>query len=630
MKEDELTAAVKRYLDDRSDDYAIMITGPWGCGKTYYAEHMLRGELEKRNQRVLRVSLFGIVSSDEFYDRLLSSIFIGRGYEAVSSKAEEESPHHLGKAAQFFRNTIRRTSGATKDIGFSVTQTLLKRLNIQLNVTSKSIAELFLSDMTVLVLDDLERCLLDETQLLGLMDSMIESQHRKVILLANEEELQERVTSDDDGENERRRYLTAKEKLVWHMYSFEPDMRSLSRKLFQDSIENLLGLEHGNNSSDGVIDKCLGALLRTGEDNVRILKRSMLVCDILENTQYFKNSCNDTRRIETLQDVLSLSCKVVHDDILRKESKVTTDASDDKSFVEHFMEASARERLDALPFIEDTLLHGYASDKDTVQAQLTEYQHAYHPEGEAAQKANDSIAKWQHRTFYNFEVPSIVANISDSIVPPIEGGLSFDRYRDALEALEGIRERMPDSNIDIQAVISKMKQSIDAEPEKALNSVEHGGICWQTAEFPSSMKRIEAIDELREYVCDRSIKSSVNAAKELLNMSSNYSISEIIRIIDEEQGLSRSSFVLTSLDPTLVAKRLTECSNEEVHEVHRAVLSQKMDAMLYADKEAGVREWLLLLANALDSSAAAEIANQDILEYIQQNILEKIGAAQEG
>lgn len=628
MKEAELTIAVNRYLDDQSDDYAIMIAGPWGCGKTFFIEHTLRGELDKRDWRIVRVSMFGITSSDEFYDRLLSSIFVAQDHDTASSNTENESAFSFKKAAQTKRNATKRVRGTAKDIGLSTAQTFLKKFNIQLSVASKSITELLLGEKVVLVLDDLERCLLDETQLLGLMDSIIESQHRKVILLTNEAELKKKIASSYDDANASRRYLAAKEKLIWHVYPFEPDMHSLSRKLFQDPIENLLGCGHDSDDDDA-IDRCLNALLRSGENNIRVLKRAMAICDILEDSQYFSNKCSDSRRMETLQDVLALACKVVHDNINCREDETTTNDSDNKSFIECYIEASIREKLDILPFIEDSLLRGNISDKGAMQTQLTEYQRAYHPEGEAAQKANESIAKWQHRMFSNTEVPSIVKEISDSIIPPNEGGLSFDRYREALEALEGIQERLPDCNVDMQNVISKMKLSIASDPKKALNSVKHGDICWQTAGFPSSMKRIKAIDELREYICDKSISSSVSTAQELLNMSGSCPISEIISIIDGEHGLSRSSFVLTSLDPELIAKRLTECSNEEVHIAHRAVLSPKMDAMLHADKEASVRGWLILLANALDPSAASEIANQDILGYIQQIIMDKTGESQE-
>ena len=40
---------------------ALMLTGEWGCGKTYLIEHSLKDKIGK-NSVILRVSLFGLSS----------------------------------------------------------------------------------------------------------------------------------------------------------------------------------------------------------------------------------------------------------------------------------------------------------------------------------------------------------------------------------------------------------------------------------------------------------------------------------------------------------------------------------------------------------------------------------------
>lgn len=35
----QLNKVISDYLNAESTDYAIMINGEWGCGKTYYLEH---------------------------------------------------------------------------------------------------------------------------------------------------------------------------------------------------------------------------------------------------------------------------------------------------------------------------------------------------------------------------------------------------------------------------------------------------------------------------------------------------------------------------------------------------------------------------------------------------------------
>ena len=632
MEEEELTQAIKRYLKDDSDNYAIMVTGPWGCGKTYYVENNLRHEIATDGWHIVRVSMFGITSEDIFCDRLLSAIFLSKESDIRNCLADSDK--FMERLRQrLLRRRERKPKGASrfkrisKDIGMSAIKGQMSKAGIQLSVEARSLIELLLGKDKVIVFDDLERCLLGETRLLGLMDAMIESQGRKVILLANEEELRRKHIANDGCESAGWAYLTAKEKLVWRVYPFEPDMRALTHELFRERLESLLGCKEGE--AFDVINGCLASILRRGQSNVRLLKRAMSICDVLENTQYFKGSCDDPRRIATLQNILALSSKVAHDDMLGGNGETSQDDSSERSFVKHFMEASASEGLAALPFIEGYLKYGQVADSEVIMAELREFQLAYHPEGAVAQRADASISRWQHRAFENSDIPVIAEDIASSIIPPSKGGLSFDRYRDALETLEEIQKCMPDLGVKAQDIISKMKQAIDVEPEAALSSVEHGSICWQSGGFPESMERVGAIDELREYICRKSLSSSVEAARAVLERQENCRPSDIIAIINGERGLTRSAYVLTSLSPELAAKKLVGCTNEGIHEVHSAILSAKVKAMLYTDDGGEVREWLRAFADAIEPSSTGEVANKDVLGWIRENVWEMLGVSRE-
>ena len=94
--------------------------------------------------------------------------------------------------------------------------------------------------------------------------------------------------------------------------------------------------------------------------------------------------------------------------------------------------------------------------------------------------------------------------------------------------------------------------------------------------------------------------------------------SKIIEIINSEHDLTRCAHVLTAIDIHVAAKRLPECSNEEVHVVYEAIHSPKLKAMLQTDMGERVRKWLSEFGDALNPSATDEIANRDVLEYIKQ------------
>ena len=52
---------LKYYCNEKQPVGAIMLSGEWGCGKTYFIENELRKELEKTHV-IIRISLFGLSS----------------------------------------------------------------------------------------------------------------------------------------------------------------------------------------------------------------------------------------------------------------------------------------------------------------------------------------------------------------------------------------------------------------------------------------------------------------------------------------------------------------------------------------------------------------------------------------
>ena len=43
----EVLQTVMDYVSTPKTDYAILINGPWGCGKTFFWKHIVTPELEK-------------------------------------------------------------------------------------------------------------------------------------------------------------------------------------------------------------------------------------------------------------------------------------------------------------------------------------------------------------------------------------------------------------------------------------------------------------------------------------------------------------------------------------------------------------------------------------------------------
>ena len=50
MTEKEIISEIIRYLSDTSYNYAVMIDGNWGCGKTYFVNHGLSDAIKEKEK----------------------------------------------------------------------------------------------------------------------------------------------------------------------------------------------------------------------------------------------------------------------------------------------------------------------------------------------------------------------------------------------------------------------------------------------------------------------------------------------------------------------------------------------------------------------------------------------------
>lgn len=58
------TIELKKFCEEKEPKGVILLTGEWGCGKTYFIEHELK-EAIKDSSVIFRISLFGVTSQDE-------------------------------------------------------------------------------------------------------------------------------------------------------------------------------------------------------------------------------------------------------------------------------------------------------------------------------------------------------------------------------------------------------------------------------------------------------------------------------------------------------------------------------------------------------------------------------------
>lgn len=244
MTYQDLNQYILHYLTEDKTKSAIMLTAPWGSGKSFYIQNELKPFLEKEengSHKCLVVSLYGLKELSE-----ISKVL------------------YLESRAKFLNNNSEKM-----EAGKLATKTILKGvtsfLGIDLSHSDEDMQKLFESiDLSgkLIILEDLERSGIDILEVLGYVNNLVEQDGVKVLLVANEEaikqykplttttedqqnvvELMYKATDNNDREftETAKKYLEIKEKTISDIIQFEEDYSMAISDiihLFDDEILN--------------------------------------------------------------------------------------------------------------------------------------------------------------------------------------------------------------------------------------------------------------------------------------------------------------------------------------------------------------------------------------------------------
>lgn len=179
---EDLVESILDYIRADYTDYAVMINGEWGSGKTYFWNHKIRNKIETmqlngKRYRTIYMSLYGISNLEE-----------------ISKKIFIETTQLMDKNLKKYMNnndqlTIPEYAKTGLDMAnfFGVTQ----------NGDKLDYAEFFATDDKVLCFDDLERANVDVIDILGYINNFVEHDHIKTIIICNEKELSTKLKSSN-------------------------------------------------------------------------------------------------------------------------------------------------------------------------------------------------------------------------------------------------------------------------------------------------------------------------------------------------------------------------------------------------------------------------------------------------
>ena len=217
--------AIQNYLK-MDNAGAFLISGTWGCGKSYYFKNRLIGEIKQWKNvqgiyyKPLIVSLFGMTDGE----KVLQEVFIKSYKEYDFSSESPENRGIKGTIKKLKRKTTSQNSwvhaGIIVERLIGRSEFLSQYLNISgLASNGKNLVKL-LDKQTVIIFDDFERLPsgFKKDDFLGLVNELVENQGLKVIIVANLDEIHP----------EEIRY---KEKVIEKTIEFQSDTLSIFREV---------------------------------------------------------------------------------------------------------------------------------------------------------------------------------------------------------------------------------------------------------------------------------------------------------------------------------------------------------------------------------------------------------------
>lgn len=244
--------AIDVYIQEEKSDYAIMLNGLWGCGKTYFVKNELIDDLEdKFNRDVVYISLFGINNLDDLYNNIALQILNIKTTEYLDESNRGNNSLLTEKSKKLIRSEANKHSW--------MATVLNKGLKILPDSINSLISEIYKNkaDFTkyIFVFDDVERCTIPYEVLLGFFDQVVDQNGAKAILVCNEKAI--------DGIE----YQRFKEKVIGLTIDYDNDINKSCDSIIDTYLDNLECKKYAVVLKENILD-----LFRAGNtSNLRTL-----------------------------------------------------------------------------------------------------------------------------------------------------------------------------------------------------------------------------------------------------------------------------------------------------------------------------------------------------------------------
>lgn len=215
---------LQNFIEQKEHSGALLITGKWGSGKSYYIKNWAQKINSEEEHLVIIISLFGIDTAQELHQRVkeeyisATSSPLQKAGRRIKNKSKDTIAKGVDVIASVFSHPI--VTAISKGISSVISLDFWKLVSVKNTACIQG-----KNRSVVLVFDDLERNKIEMPILLGAINEYCENRLMKTIIIANDEEI---------FESEKDNFQTFKEKIISRTIRHTPR----SYQIIQALIEN--------------------------------------------------------------------------------------------------------------------------------------------------------------------------------------------------------------------------------------------------------------------------------------------------------------------------------------------------------------------------------------------------------
>ena len=547
----QINKIITDYVLAKDTDYAIMIDGEWGAGKTWYWENVLTKQIKElptsdnpaekpSTYKVAKISLFGIGSADDLRIRI---------FEETNSFFTNKKVKTGARLTGLFVNKVASI--------FNVSETNAKDISGLLEVFSVNL------NHYVLCFDDLERIKTELLiELLGYINTLVEQDKVKVVFICNESELK-----DID-------YHKYKEKIVRFTHTIKADIsemvveftqgrnkeytsylnvsRDFIASVYQKGhCSNLRTLKFNLDIYEHIYDVILKTIQSDKKQHVKAIADYMLLLSMVYSIEYRRD--NDETKLKSLAEInKQWSYQIDTLDSLSRQSgnncereKPQEKKSEEEKRVEYqryVMKcyfANTYIYGSSMPMI-DYLLTGYCND-DALRANILRIE----AETKRYETSEEKLLYQELTQFWDTDDDAMAKAVKRMVERVHEGSFLLQDYPLFFLALQRLQTL---GFIDLKMSIHELQGVFDVAISKYIDSQFVDGLdgYYYQTDGVSTPEYLSLVDKVRE----------INAHNNQKNLRKEFET--IVKNVCSSESLNKYEHILINLFENIDAEQFFE------------------------------------------------------------------------